>query len=79
MDSVECQSGQCVLTSCKDDVSCLEYCFNCYGTEKCFAVGTTCDYTKTLQLTNNGATRHYNHALFQMYLFSFGLTNIVYF
>lgn len=59
-DSLECQSGQCVLTSCQDDNACLEYCFNCYGTDKCFVIGAACDYKKSLKLTVNSniATRN---------------------
>lgn len=46
--NLQCREGSCVLTKCEDNFTCIEYCLDCYGQERCFATGTSCDFVSPL-------------------------------
>ena len=50
MNNLQCRAGSCVLTKCSDTTSCLEYCFDCFGTESCYATGSSCSEESKIEL-----------------------------
>lgn len=48
-NNLSCRAGDCVLTKCSEDLKCLEYCFNCFGSESCYQTGPSCDYSKSFE------------------------------
>lgn len=46
-NNLSCRAGDCILTKCTEDLKCLEYCFNCFGSESCYQTGPSCDYSKS--------------------------------